>query len=118
MQAALELRDSVSEYVVREIGLSAPITAMSGNGGHLLFRLPDIPVSEESKRRIKGILTKLAGRFDNDRAKIDTTVYNPARIWKLYGTKGRKGDAVTAGNNREARPHRLSYIETLGAQQL
>jgi len=117
LKAALELRDAVSEHVMQKMGFSAPIAAMSGNGGHLLFKLPDIPVSEQSKKRIKGILNDLAARFDNDRAKIDTSVFNPARIWKLYGTRSRKGDDVPAGKNREERPHRLSFIETLGAQQ-
>ena len=43
---------------------------------------------------------------------IDTTVFNPARIWKLYGTTARKGDPVPAGPSREARPHRMAYIDS------
>jgi hypothetical protein len=117
LQAALELRRYVSDHVMREIGLPAPIKAMSGNGGHLLFRLPDIPANDDNKGRIKGILNDLALRFNNDYAKIDTSVFNPARIWKLYGTTSRKGDVVPAGSKCEARPHRMAYIETLGDQQ-
>ena len=114
LAAALELRDVVAKYAVHEMGFSRPISAMSGNGAHLLFRLPDIPVNDESKKMISGILTGLARRFDTDRVKIDTTVFNPSRIWKCYGTLARKGDAVPAGPHREARPHRMSFIEDMG----
>jgi len=31
-------------------------------------------------------------------------VFNPARIWKLYGTVSRKGDSIPE------RPHRLARI--------
>ena len=54
------------------------------------------------------------GRFDTDKVTVDTSVYNPARIWKLYGTTTRKGDAVPTGPNREARPHRMAYIDGIG----
>lgn len=87
---------------------------MSGNGAHLLFRLADLPANDENKKMIKNFLEGLAQRFDTDAVKIDTTVFNPARIWKLYGTAARKGDPLPAGRYREARPHRQSYIYELG----
>ena len=34
----------------------------------------------------------------------DATVYNPARVWKLYGTTAKKGDPT------EDRPHRKAQI--------
>ena len=114
LQDVLFLRDLVAEYVVSELGFSAPITANSGNGGHLLFRLPDIPVTNDSKKKIQEILNGLAERFNTDRVTIDTSVFNPARIWKCYGTTARKGDPVPAGPYREARPHRMAYIESMG----
>lgn len=114
LEEALILRDIVAEHVVAEMGFSKPIKAMSGNGGHLLFRLPDLPVTDQSKKMIKDILTGLAKRFDTPAVKIDQTVFNPARVWKLYGTTTRKGDQIPAGTHREARPHRMSYIEDLG----
>ena len=91
-----------------------PVKAVSGNGGHLLFRLPDMPANDETRNFVKGTLEGLARRFNNDRVKIDTSVHNPARIWKLYGTTARKGDEVPAGLNREARPFRMAYIDDLG----
>jgi hypothetical protein len=114
LKAALDLRDIVASEITREMGLPAPIRAVSGNGGHLLYRLPDLPANEESQLFIKTTLTGLSDRFDTDTVKIDTTVFNPARIWKLYGTTSKKGDAIPAGRHREARPHRPAYIDNLG----
>jgi len=114
LKAALELREPVTAWVMQEIGLPAPIKAMSGNGGHLLFRLPDWPVTNENRDIIKGILADIHKRFSTETVKIDTTVFNPARIWKLYGTTAKKGDQVPANQYREARPHRMAYIDDLG----
>jgi hypothetical protein len=114
LKEALELRDEIAAYAVSELKFSKPIKAMSGNGGHLLFRLPDMPVSDESKLFVYTTLTGLANQFSSKRVNIDTSVHNPARIWKLYGTTARKGDEVPAGTYREARPYRMSYIEDLG----
>jgi hypothetical protein len=114
LQAALELREIIADHVVNEMGFVKPIKAMSGNGGHLLFRLPDLPAKDENKNMIKSILHGLAKEFDNDIVKIDQSVYNPSQLWKLYGSQARKGDALPAGPYREARPHRQSYIDDLG----
>jgi hypothetical protein len=115
LKAALKLRQQISEYVMDEYGFPAPIHAMSGNGGHLLFRLPDMPISE-GQYFVYNTLGELSKHFNTDAVTIDTTVYNPARIWKLYGTTARKGDAVPAGPGRAARPHRMAFIDDLGDQ--
>ncbi len=114
LKEALELREIVSEWVISKLKFPKPIKAMSGNGGHLLFRLPDMPANKATQDFVKNILEGLAGRFDTDRVKIDTSVHNPARIWKLYGTTARKGDQVPQGYNREARPFRMAYVDDLG----
>lgn len=114
LSAALDLREIVAGYVVNEMKFTPPIKAMSGNGGHLLFRLPNLPANDENKKMVKNILTGLAKQFDTPEVKIDTSVFNPARIWKLYGTDARKGDQVPTGPYREARPHRQSFIDDLG----
>ena len=44
---------------------------------------------------------------------IDTAVFNPGRIWKAYGTTARKGDSIPAGPHREARPHRMAYLDSI-----
>lgn len=63
-------------------GFSEPIVADSGNGYHLLFKV----------------------HISTDEAKIDTAVYNPSRITKLYGTIAAKGA------HTPERPHRQSCI--------
>lgn len=111
---ALELRDVVSTWMTNELNYPKPVSGMSGNGGHLLFRIPDLPANKETQDFIKSTLEGLANRFGNDMVHIDTSVYNPARIWKLYGTTARKGDEVPEGLNREARPYRMAFIDCLG----
>jgi hypothetical protein len=114
LEAALRLRDEVAQRVIKKLDFSKPIRAMSGNGGHLLFRLPDLPVTDETKNFIRNTLEGIANRFDTVSIKIDTSVFNPGRIWKLYGTTARKGDAVPAGPQRAARPYRMAYIDYIG----
>lgn len=114
LQEALRIRDEVCHWLITEMSFPNPMKAMSGNGGHALFRLPDLSVNSENKAFIKGILDTLGDRFDSNIVKIDRTVFNPSRIVKLYGTKTGKGDEVPDGQYRDARPHRLAYIETLG----
>lgn len=114
LHAAMDLRNPVTAWITNELGFADPIKAMSGNGGHLLFRLPDWPANPENKDIIKGILEDVSKRFSTDKVKIDTSVFNPARIWKLYGTTARKGDEIPANQYREARPHRMSFIDDLG----
>ena len=82
-------------------GWPRPILADSGNGGHLLYKV-DLPASDGEL--IKRCLEALALRFDDDRVEVDQSVFNPARIWKLYGTVSRKGDPLPD------RPHRLARI--------
>ncbi|MBP7675750.1 MAG: DUF3987 domain-containing protein [Thermoanaerobaculia bacterium] len=83
------------------IGWPEPIVADSGNGWHLLYAV-DLPGADGGL--VKACLEALAARFDSDETKVDTTVFNPARITKLYGTLARKGD------DTPERPHRMSRI--------
>jgi hypothetical protein len=75
--------------------------ADSGNGFHLLYRI-DLPADDGEL--VKRCLKALAHQFDTDAVKIDTSVFNPSRIVKLYGTMSRKGDSTTE------RPHRRSSV--------
>jgi P4 family phage/plasmid primase-like protien len=83
-------------------GWPAPIIAASGNGYHLLWRLPD--GLEEPAATVKACLEALAAQFSTPAVKVDTVNHNPARIWKLYGTTARKGDATAD------RPHRRAQL--------
>ena len=82
-------------------GWPQPILADSGNGAHLLYRV-DMPVDDGGM--VKRALEALAAEFDDDQSHVDTKVFNPARIWKLYGTVARKGDDLPD------RPHRMARI--------
>ncbi len=86
---------------MKSLGWPDPIAADSGNGWHLLYHI-DLPAIDDGL--VQRCLESLAARFDDDLVKIDRTVFNPARIWKLYGTVAAKGDATPD------RPHRLSRI--------
>lgn len=99
-QWALDLAMEVVAYL-KEHGFPEPVLADSGNGIHLLYRI-QLPTNDDDA--IKNFLLALAGQFDTDQVKIDTTVFNPARITKLYGTQARKGDSTPE------RPHRVSKL--------
>lgn len=82
-------------------GWPEPVVADSGNGAHLIYAIA-LPVDDDGI--VERCLVTLAVRFDDDVVKIDQTVFNPARIWKLYGTAACKGDSTPE------RPHRMSRI--------
>jgi hypothetical protein len=82
-------------------GWPAPIMADSGNGFHVLYRV-DLPADDGGL--IQRTLQALAQRFDSKAVHIDQAVFNPARIWKLYGTVARKA------HNMPDRPHRLARL--------
>jgi hypothetical protein len=62
----------------------------------------DFPTADDGL--LQRCLESLNARFGDDVVKIDTSVHNPARIWKLYGTLAAKGYDVPD------RPHRMSRI--------
>ena len=86
---------------LRTAGWPEPIPANSGNGGHLLYGV-DLPVDDGGL--VQRCLMALANHFDNQEVNIDQTVFNPARIWKLYGTLACKGDSTPD------RPHRMANL--------
>lgn len=103
-KAAAELARRIAAWLEGELGFARGVRAFSGNGFHLLYRLPDLPNNEETHQLIVSALAAIEGKFHNDQVDIDLTTVNPARIWKLYGTTGRKGDST------KDRPHRKSYV--------
>jgi hypothetical protein len=115
LHRAIEIRDMIRDWIVDTTDFAAPITAVSGNGAHILIRLPeDVPVNDDSKEEIRRFLERVDEMFSTEDVHIDITVYNPARIWKLYGTKAMKGDQVPGNEYREALVHRESFIDSLG----
>lgn len=99
---AQEMAARVHDYLA-EIGFEEPVTAMSGNGYHLLYRI-DVLNDADGRSLVEKCLKALAEKFNNDQVKIDTTNSNPSRICKLHGTLAQKG------RNTKERPHRMSRI--------
>jgi hypothetical protein len=99
-EAALKKGRQIQK-VLSEKNWPIPILGDSGNGGHLLYRI-DLPLDD--KGLVQKCLEALAFWFDDPYVTIDQKVFNPARIWKLYGTWACKGDSTLD------RPHRLSCI--------
>jgi putative DNA primase/helicase len=83
-------------------GWPPPVIADSGNGYHHLYRV-NLPADDN---RVKRCLQALDLRFSDASVKVDTAVFNPSRIVKLYGTKTMKGDNCPD----LGRPHRMSRI--------
>jgi uncharacterized protein (DUF927 family) len=80
-----------------------PVVADSGNGYHLLYPI-ELPNHKAARNVIKHILKRLSQRFSDSLVKIDESVFNPARITRLYGTVNRKGE------NLAERPWRRSAL--------
>ena len=81
-------------------GWPEPLFGDSGNGAHLIYKV-DLPPYHTTIRRFYSALSLF---FDREGVSIDQKVFNPSRIWKLYGTSTRKG-----GNTSE-RPHRNARL--------
>jgi hypothetical protein len=100
--AALAMAVEINTWLQTQ-GFPAGILADSGNGAHVLVRI-ELPNDAESKALVERCLLALAHHFNTDALKIDTKVFNAARITKFYGTMVCKGDVLPD------RPHRLSRI--------
>jgi hypothetical protein len=95
---ALEMRATLLER-----GWPEPVVGDSGNGGHLLYSI-ELQNDSDACDLVRRCLEALAFLFDDRSTSVDTSVFNAARIWKLYGTVSRKGDNVPE------RPHRLARV--------
>ncbi len=82
-------------------GWPAPIEGDSGNGYHLNYAI-DLPVDDGGL--VQRFLQALSAKYSTPQVKVDTTLFNPSRIIKLYGTQARKGDSIPA------RPHRTAQV--------
>lgn len=101
IKAAFLVADQIEEWLRNTYGAS-PTRVMSGNGIHLLYRLPDLPNDKTTRDRIASVLKTLAGQFNSSSVEVDTTVFNASRITKLPGTVARKGTPEADRPYREA----------------
>lgn len=104
LQAAQDKMAALLAFLETHIpDLSASVVqALSGNGAHTLLRLPDYDPAEAP--RLKRLGDALSVKFTDGAVGIDRTVFNPSRIWRMYGTLNIKG------TNTTDRPHRRAKL--------
>ena len=97
-EAAMTLLRTVYSDL-KTLGWPEPLVGDSGNGGHLIY-----PVDTDCAGLVPDFLKALDRKYSTPTVNIDTTVGNPARLVKVYGTWTRKGDSTAD------RPHRRAEI--------
>ena len=100
-EAALERAMQIRDFLTSR-GWPEPIYSDSGNGGHLLYLLPELELVRAGVL-VKGCLKSLAARFSDNLVNVDQSTTNAARLCKLYGTLARKGDSMPDRPHRHAR---------------
>ena len=103
--ATLAHRDIIVSRL-RTAGWPEPMTAMSGNGGHAMWQV-DLPNDPETRSLFERALRVLGAWFTTPTIRVDTSVSNAARIWKVYGTFASKGTPS------DERPHRRAEIDNV-----
>lgn len=103
-QHALDRAVEAAKWLV-SLGISRDslVLADSGNGGHLLARI-DLPNDTAALELVRRCTEAVSLRFTDNTVRVDLTMVNAARIWKVYGTLVRKGDDVPD------RPHRVARL--------
>ena len=103
IEAARMLADDIKGFLV-DLGWPEPTRVMSGNGHHLIYRLGDLPNTEEVTKSVRDLLRNLKVKFSRDGLSVDTSVSNASRVTKLPGTLARRGTEI--GNH----PYRVARI--------
>ncbi|MDX1962035.1 MAG: DUF3987 domain-containing protein [Pirellulales bacterium] len=104
--AAAERINAIDNWLWERFQYPPAIVADSSNGAHALYRI-DLPADDDGI--IKKVLKAIAHEWDDETCKVDCSVFNPARIWRLYGTITCKGDS-DGDKLTPARPWRTSKI--------
>jgi hypothetical protein len=100
LAAAFERRNALVA-MLGKLGWPLPLHAKSGNGYHALYRVR-LPNNAETREMLAHLYRGLAGQFGDNEVAFDTSVRNPGRILRLYGSINRKGP------DTPERPHRES----------
>lgn len=106
VEAALQVRQELV-MLLHGFGWPMPALGMSGNGAHVVYRTRIRSTGDWRKlaaRLYLGLRDRLAESCAEAGVHFDSSVRNPARIWRIYGTVNRKGPATPE------RPHRLAQI--------
>ena len=97
--------NSVVDWLT-SIGWPEPIRADSGNGCHVMYRV-DEPNDDSARVDFEYALKMLSSIFSDDKVKVDVTVFNASRVWKIYGTISAKGSSTAD------RPHRVAVLTSV-----
>jgi len=97
---ARSVMDAVLEFLT-ERRWSQPAVLDTGNGYSLFYGI-DLPADDDGL--VRRVLEALNAQLGNEKARVDTTVHDPARLARLPGTKNCKGDPL------DDRPHRLCRV--------
>jgi len=109
----LEYARQFAQRLIDESGWPEPMVIESGNGIHLYFRV-DLPADDEEI--IKERLKLIADAYDDDRCKVDRTMFNASRITKVAGTMARKGEHLVDVPGIEDRPHRPARVVSVPSE--
>jgi hypothetical protein len=102
---AYDLLRRVEAFFVQELGDDRALgRGDSGNGFSLFIALESFAPTVESSAKIERLLKLLARKFQVDGAKIDVSVFNPARLVPAFGT------LKTKGASTKDRPHRPTFF--------
>jgi hypothetical protein len=105
--AALDRAYQVRRWLQAQ-GARGIVIADSGNGGHVLVQVEDLPNTPETTALVRQFLAALAFQFSDETVVIDESTAKPAQLTKLYGTMACKGDSTA---ERPHRPSRLLYVD-------
>jgi hypothetical protein len=104
-RAAYDLSLRVEKFIVSRLGDDHALArGDSGNGYAIFVAVEPFEPTKETTERVARFLKALAARFTVPGAKIDPTVFNPARLVPAFGTR------KTKGADTPARPHRSTHF--------
>ena len=108
LKKSIEKRNNIVDYLLCQNEKLDIITANSGNGSHILIK-KEMMNNKQNILKAKEFIQKINKMFSDEESNIDLTVYNPARVWKLYGSYSIKGDEI----NKKGKEliYRQSFID-------
>lgn len=119
LENAGKAAEIIEAMIETATGKRATVSAISGNGHHKLFRVDgDKMVMKDKCHQILKTLKQIftVTPLSSHWVGVDTSVCNPARIWKLYGTVAKKWGKEGLSDT-PTRPFRMSSIISLREEE-